>query len=495
MPTPNPRPLNEKTLTSHDVQVDLPAYDRGELRRSIVHIGVGGFHRSHLATYIDEVCRAGYRNWSIVGGGVLSSDAAIAEALTAQDYLYSLIVRGSTETRVSVVGAIVDYVYAYPDPAPLVERIAKAETEIVSLTITEGGYPIDDSSGLYDPDSPVAGPQSAFGILVSALDVRRNSGTGPVTVMSCDNIMSNGDAARTSTLGEASKLGAELVEWIETNVAFPNSMVDRITPVTSDTDRAWLAAQHGIEDRWPVVAEPFRQWVLEDRFAGDTPPLEEVGVLLTDDVEPYERLKLRLLNASHSGLAYLAALLDFELVDQAMSDDSIRRFVEAFLAEAGSVVPAVPGIDVVEYRQSLIERFANPAIGDQISRLCLDGSAKFPKFLLPTIQAVIGQGRSPELSAFALAGWCQYLLGRNENGSAIERSSDPLLDVAVGHATNSLEEPRAFLRFAEVFAPEVANDPLFADAFERRLSLLRSVGVRSAIGETLLSGHTVTEIS
>jgi len=286
------------------------------------------------------------------------------------------------------------------------------------LTITEGGYPIGDVAGDFDADSPNAGPAGAFAMIAAGLDARRSQHGAPITVLSCDNIMSNGNVTRTATLGAAASLGNELLDWIGAAVSFPNSMVDRITPQTADTDREWLAATHNIEDRWPVVTEPFRQWVIEDKFAGARPPLEELddNVIITDDVEPYEFMKLRLLNAGHSCLAYLAALDGIVTVDAAMAEPAISRYLDAFLhREAKPVLPDVKGIDIDNYIASLVERFANPQIGDQISRLCLDGSAKFPKFLLPTLRAQVAADGPVALSALALAGWCDYLNGHRRS--------------------------------------------------------------------------------
>ncbi|MEM7338089.1 MAG: mannitol dehydrogenase family protein [Actinomycetota bacterium] len=485
MPSPDVLPLNETTLTHHGAQVDVPTYDRGGLRPSIVHIGVGGFHRAHLATYVDELARQGHTDWAILGSGVLASDVAMAAALDAQDHLYSLITRSASGSEVSVIGAMVDYLHVAADAAPLVARIADRATQVVSLTVTEGGYPIDDVSGAYDPTAAPTGPGSAFSIIAGGLDARRRAGLGPVTIVSCDNIMSNGLAARTATLGEAATIDGALVRWIEDNVTFPNSMVDRITPVTTDSDRQWLADTCGVSDRWPVVTEPFRQWVIEEHFAADAPPLADLGVILTPDVEPYEALKLRLLNASHSGLAYLSALLDIEFVHDAMADPSINRYVEAFLDDAATVLPPAPGIDLGAYRRSLVERFANPQIGDQIARLCLDGSAKFPKFLLPTIRAQRAVGKSPDLGALALAGWCHYLAGTTESGRAVVHASDPLLDQAIEYAMKARHEPRAFLAFSEVFDADLAVDPTFVGSFERALIDLQTVGVHAAVAATL----------
>ncbi|NNE72949.1 MAG: mannitol dehydrogenase family protein [Acidimicrobiales bacterium] len=482
MPDTTATALAESALSALGPTVRVPNYDRSQLRRSIVHIGVGGFHRAHLAAYIDELCQAGHTGWSIVGVGVLETDATMAEVLAAQEHLYSLISRGAASTDVSVVGAIVDYVLAVGDHRAVVELVAAPDTQIVSLTITEGGYPIDDTTGAYLPESPVAGSASAFGLIAAGLQERHAAGLGPITILSCDNIMSNGDAARRATVGEATRISPELAAWVEAEVTFPNSMVDRITPATTDADRAFLAEAYGLADRWPVVAEPFRQWVIEDSFAADRPPFEQLDVIVTDDVEPYELMKLRLLNAGHSCLAYLAALLDIEHVHTAMDDASIRSYVEAFLDhEAKPGLPPVAGVDLDAYTATLIERFANPQIRDQIARLCLDGSAKFPKFLLPTVRAQLDTGGPVALSALALAGWCQYLTGRSQNDKAIEPSPDPLLADARRYASASLDEPERFLDFDAVFERALAGDDRFRAAFVHALTSLREDGVQHTL--------------
>ncbi|MDJ0769612.1 MAG: mannitol dehydrogenase family protein [Ilumatobacter sp.] len=475
--------LGDAALATLPDAVPAPGYDRGRLRPSIVHIGVGGFHRAHLATYVHELCQLGLTDWAIVGAGVLPADASMSEALDAQDHLYTLITRGSSSTEVAVIGSIVDYIHASPVADELIDRIAADDTQIVSLTVTEGGYPVDDATGRFLPDSPGAGPASAFGIIAAALDRRRRGHGAPLTVMSCDNVMSNGAVTRAATLGEARRVSEELAAWVDEHVTFPNSMVDRITPTTTAADRAWLVETHGVIDRWPVVTEPFRQWVVEDAFAGDRPPLERLDVIVTDDVAPYELMKLRLLNAAHSCLAYLAWLDGFVTVDAALADRHLRKFVLDFLErEAKPVLPAVAGIDLDQYTTSLIERFANPQIGDQIARLCLDGSAKFPKFLLPTVRAQLGVGGPVELSALALAGWCEYLArGAGTDGLA----ADPLLDRAVEWALRSVDEPTAFLAFDDVFPDDIATNPIFAGAFERALTRLRADGLRSAVAHTM----------
>ena len=466
--------------------IPVPQYDRSALRPSIVHLGVGGFHRAHLATYVEELCAAGNTDWAIVGAGVLAGDAVMEAALEPQDTLYTLIMRGAEETSVQVIGSIVDYVLAAVDPQPLIDRIAHPDTQIVSLTVTEGGYPIDDITGEYLASSPNTGPGTAFGIIAAGLEQRRATHGKPISILSCDNIMGNGHAARTATIGEADVFGPALIDWINASVSFPNSMVDRITPATSDSDRTWLASAYGFEDRWPVVTEPFRQWVVEDNFAGERPPLEDLDIIITDDVEPYEFMKLRLLNASHSCLAYLSALAGIETVDEAMAQPFIARYVRAFLDdESKPVLPPVAGIDIDAYNDSLIERFSNPAIGDQISRLCLDGSAKFPKFLMPTVRAQVEAGGPVALSSLALAGWCQYLLGVDGNGDAINLAADPNLAEAVAHAERSVDDPAAFLEFTPVFGADLADSEAFRTTFVAALQQIRTVGVRSAITHAL----------
>jgi len=476
--------LSNNVLNDLDQAIIVPHYDRSALRPSIVHIGVGGFHRAHLATYVDELCRAGNTSWAIVGAGTQPSDKAVADALDSQDRLYTLMVRDDERTDLHVVGSIVDYVRAFDQPQLLVDRIADATTQIVSLTVTEGGYPVDDQDGAYLATSKNAGPTSAFGILAQGLEERRLNSRAPITILSCDNIMSNGDVTQAAINGEAARFGEELLSWIETSVAFPNSMVDRITPATTPAHIAWLREHHQLDDKWPVVTEPFRQWVIEDRFAGKRPPLEELDILVTDDVEPYEIMKLRLLNAGHSCLAYPAALFGIEHVHAALEDADIDRFVRELLAEeAVPALPDVPGIDIDAYVASLTTRFANPAIADQIARLCQDGSSKFPKFLLPTIEAQLAMDGPIDRSTLALASWCEYLAQDGIEGSAITAAPDPRMTAAASFAAASLRNPSAFLEFDDVFPASLATSDRFVQSFTTSLGSIRAVGLRATLIE------------
>ena len=413
-----PIELRVSALQALSTSVEVPNYARGALRPSVVHIGVGGFHRAHLAVYVDDLCRVGRTDWAITGVGLLAGDAQMAEVLATQDHLYTLILRDAGGSDVRVIGSIIKFIHALPavdEVTPtspgqrrFFEAIVSPDTHVVSLTITEGGYPVDDVTREFRPER--SRPGGVFDLLAKALDVRRQRNPQPLTVMSCDNIMTNGDVARAATLGEADRSSAELAEWIEENISFPNSMVDRITPVTTPGDKQWLEQTHGIIDRWPVVAEPFRQWVIEDEFAGDRLPLEELDVITTTDIAPYELTKLRLLNAGHSCLAYLASLSGHCLVHEAMADADLRRFVDRFLhLEAKPTLPDAAGIDLDQYIASLLHRFANPGISDQVARLCLDGTSKIPKFILPTVRDQLAAAGPVKRSATALAGWCEYL--------------------------------------------------------------------------------------
>jgi len=479
---PSGRPVDRRSLAHLDPRVEIPSYDRGAVSGSIVHIGVGGFHRAHLATYVDELCASGRTEWGIIGSGVLPKDRTMAEVLHRQDGLYTLIVRGAQTTTVRVVGSILKYIHGAPDPEPLIEQLANASTRMVSLTVTEGGYPVDEVTGGFDPSKAPAGRNSAFGVIGEALVRRRNEGIGPFTVVSCDNVVSNGNVARAATLGVAEEHDPQLRNWIEGTVPFPNSMVDRITPATTDADRDWLAAEYQISDGWPVVTEPFRQWVIEDEFVGDRAPWEEVGAIVTPDVERYELMKLRLLNAGHSCVAYLAGVAGVEYVHDAMADPLFERFLRRFLQdEAGPALPDVPGMDIPSYQASLIERFSNPAIRDQISRLCLDGSAKFPKFLMPTVRAQLSRQGPVELSAMAIAGWCAYLIGIADDGKPITHAHDPDLETVREYALRSVDNPSNFIGYRPVFGEDLPRQARFVEAFERAITSIRSSGVRPTL--------------
>jgi mannitol 2-dehydrogenase len=459
----------------------LPTYDRHRLRGGITHLGVGGFHRAHLAVYVDDLAEAGNSDWSIVGSGVMPHDARMADVLRAQDCLYLVAEREGERVDGRIVASMTDVIDGHADPQRLIQHLSAPETRIVSLTITESGYPVVDGS--FVPDDSLAKditapqPRSTFGVVTTALEARRRAGLAPFTVMSCDNLPGNGNVVRTAVMGSASILSADLHRWLEDHGAFPNAMVDRITPQTTPTDIEWAQKEFGFVDAWPVVCEPFRQWALEDHFVDGRPTFEDVGVLMTSDVIPYEHMKLRLLNGSHSGLAYHAALAGFRFVHDAVLDPRIERFIRAFMRfEAAPNLVAPTGINLNEYQDSLVQRFSNPAIADTVARLCMDGTSKFPTFLVPSVEAQLASGGSIEMLSLILAGWCRYLRGIADDGTELTLSHDPFLPDAIDAARESTADPRAFLAYERGLGPNLAQSDRLLARFSAALADLDEYG-------------------
>jgi len=428
-----PRPLSDHTLSELGRQIAVPTYERSTLRRSIVHLGVGGFHRAHQAVYLDDLAeRRITTDWGERGVGLLEGDRRMAEALAPQDHLYTVVERDARGDTARIVGSLGDYAFAPADPEQVLSMLADPLTRIVSLTITEGGYLVDDKTGVFDStaaavrqDLDRASPSSVFGYLYAGLDRRRQAGLAPFTIMSCDNLQGNGRVARTAVTSFARLRDERFANWIEEHVAFPNAMVDRITPQTTDADRAMVAETFGIADAWPVVTEPFKQWVLEDSFSNGRPPLEEVGVQIVSDVHAYETMKLRLLNASHQAMAYLGTLAGYQYVHEAMADAHLQSLVRRMMdEEVTPLLPAVPGIDVAEYKRTLVQRFLNPKIRDTLARLAFGGSDRMPKFLLPSLAEALAQKRPHALLTLATAGWLRYLRGVDEHGAEITLQDD-----------------------------------------------------------------------
>jgi mannitol 2-dehydrogenase len=457
--------LNARTLDEISARgVAVPRYDRSALRPRILHVGVGGFHRAHLAFYMHELAATG-SDWGIRGLGVLDADARMDAILRSQDYLYTLVERGDGEPRSEVIGSIIDYVLAIDDPAAVAVKIADPETAILSLTITESGYSLDK-------------PNPTIESIAGGLARRRAETGAALTILSCDNIAGNGRVAREAVLRFCDERNAELARWVETTCSFPNSMVDRITPQTTDRDRAWLRDTLGIDDGWPVIAEPFRQWVIEDEFASGRPPLEEVGVLFSDRVHDWELYKLRMLNATHSCIAYLSALAGIVYVDEAMATPPLRRFLERFLRyEAIPTLKEIPEYPRLEYAMTVLDRFASTGVRDQIARLCIDGTAKFPVFLIPTIERQLEREGPVECAALALAGWARYLATTPAAG----RASDPSAEHSARYAKRAMDDPVAFLDLTTVFPPAVRDSARFRGVFAASSHSLASLGPIGAL--------------
>lgn len=491
------RNLNSKTLAELGADLPVPSYDRDRVRTGIVHFGVGGFHRAHQAMYVDALMNQGKAlDWGITGVGVMPQDRRMHEVMAAQDFLYTLVVKhpdGTLEPR--VVGSLVEYLFAPDDPEAVLRRLVDPATRIVSLTITEGGYHVNQVTGDFDADDPQiradlrpgALPTTTFGFITEALARRRAAGTEPFVVMSCDNIQGNGEVAHKMIGAFARLKDPGLADWLEEHVAFPNSMVDRITPVTTDADRALLAEQFDVQDGWPVVCEPFTQWVLEDRFPQGRPPWEEVGVQVVPDVEPYELMKLRLLNASHQAMCYLGYLSGYRYAHEVCADPLFTDFLLGYMDEEGtpSLAP-VPGVDLDAYKRELIERFANPEIRDTLARLCAESSDRIPKWLLPVVRHQLAAGGEIHRSALVVASWARYAEGVDEAGEPIE-VVDRRRDEVMARARRYPEDPLAFLSDRDLFG-DLRDDERFTTVYLEALDSLHRRGARATL-ESWVSGR------
>src|SRR5687767_6224309 len=480
--------LNQANLGS--LSVPVPSYDRSQVKVGIVHFGVGGFHRAHQAMYIDQLMERGKAlDWGICGVGVMPFDLKMKEAMHSQDCLYTLVEKapdGSWEPR--VIGSIVQYLYAPDDPDAVIEKMADATTRIVSLTVTEGGYNFNPVSGEFDADNPAvqadlasgAVPATTFGLVTEALVRRRSRGIEPFTVMSCDNIQGNGHMAQEVFTAFARLRDPELGEWVASNVRFPNSMVDRITPVTTDEDRQQVSERFSIEDAWPVVCEPFTQWALEDNFSAGRPPLDDVGVQVVPDVVPYELMKLRLLNASHQALCYFGYLAGYRLVHEVAQDPLFANFLLDYMnLEATPTLAPVPGIDLDAYKHQLIERFSNAAVRDTVARLCAESSDRIPKWLLPVVRENLAAGRDVPLSAAVVASWARYAEGVDEQGEPI-KVVDRMAATLQQIAAQQQEDPLAFVKNHELFG-DLANETAFSTPYLDALDSLHTSGSRATL--------------
>ena len=487
--------LNLNNLHGLPTEVKLPAYSLSDTRQGIAHIGVGGFHRAHQAYYTDALMNTGEAlDWAICGVGLRAEDRRARDDLQEQDYLFTLFELGdSDDTEVRVIGAIRDMLLAEDDAQALIDKLADPQIRIVSLTITEGGYCIDDSNGEFMAHLPQIQhdlthphtPKTVFGFVCAALAKRRASGTPAFTVMSCDNLPHNGAVTRKALLAFAALLDPELRHWIDENVSFPNAMVDRITPMTSTAHRLQLADKHGIDDAWPVVCEPFVQWVLEDKFVSGRPAWEKVGVQFTDDVSPYEEMKIKLLNGSHLALTYLGFLKGYRFVHETMNDPLFVRYMRAYMdLDVTPQLAPVPGIDLTEYKDTLVARFSNQAIADQLERVCSDGSSKFPKFTVPTINRLIADGRETKRAALVVAAWALYLKGIDENGDAYS-IPDPRAAFCQGLVADDELIAERLLGVEEIFGTAIPKSAEFVAAFEWCCQSLREVGVSRTLERVL----------
>jgi mannitol 2-dehydrogenase len=484
------QPLNARTLPYWSDRLPVPDYDRDRVTPSVVHFGVGGFHRAHQAMYHDRLMAGSSAlAWGICGVGVMPSDRRMQQVLAAQDCLYTLVLKhsdGRYEPR--VIGSIVEYLFAPDNQEAVIKKLAASSTRIVSLTVTEGGYNIDDVTGTFDVSNPAvlrdlepnAIPRTIFGLITAGLSRRRDHGIAPFTVMSCDNLQDNGQVARRAFTAFARLRDPDLGDWVEQEVRFPDSMVDRITPVTTDSDRAEIRDRFGLDDQWPVVCEPYTQWVLEDEFTVGRPPYEDAGVQLVGLVEPYELMKLRLLNGSHQAMCYFAYLSGYRLVHEAAEDPLFRAFLLGYMREeAAPTLPPVPGVDLDEYERLLLERFANPQVRDTIARLCEYSSDRIPKWVLPVTRQQLAAGGEIKRSAAIAASWARYAEGVDEHGEPIE-VVDRFADTLTRLARQQRGNPDAFITNQDLFG-SLAGDPRFVTAYRSALASLHQRGARATL--------------
>ena len=487
---PNVLSLRETNLQSLAPDVRVPTYDRKKVGQSICHIGVGGFHRAHQAIYADDLLeQGGATEWGICGIGLLPHDIRIRDVLRSQDYLYVVVERELGHDAARVIGSIVDVLVAAEDREAVLRKLASPETKITSMTITEGGYYINQATGEFDSEHPdikhdlehPETPDCSFGYIIEALNRRRLAGLTPFTVMSCDNVQSNGEVARRMLLAFAELRDPKIRNWLEQNGAFPNSMVDRITPATTDDHRRFVRETYGIEDGWPVVPESFRQWVIEDHFPNGRPAWERVGAEMTSDVLPYEKMKMRLLNASHQTMCYIGMLLGYQYADEAMGDAQISLLLQRMMdEEVTPILDPVPGIDLADYKRTLIRRFSNPAIKDTLVRLATEGSARIPKFILPSIADSLRTGTPNRLLVFTVATWFRYLAGTDDQGKELQ-IIDPLKDRLQECARKGKEDPTPFLQLADLFPASLTQSPIFVNQLTEAMRYLYGEGSKAAL--------------
>jgi fructuronate reductase len=484
--------LSASILTNAPSVVTLPDYDRSKLTPGIVHLGIGAFHRAHMAVYVDKLLKD-HPDWAIVGASLRRPDTK--EALDPQEGLYTVAVRDAQGTHPRIIGSILKVLDANTEREELLNLMASPAIRIVSLTVTEKGYCHDPATGELDqrhPDishdlaNPTA-PKSAPGMLVEALARRKAAGIAPFAVMSCDNLPSNGETVKRIVSKFAQLRDEELGAWIA-GVAFPGTMVDRIVPSTTDEDRAIVAELVGAEDAWPIMTEPFTQWVIEDNFPQGRPPFEQVGAQMVQDVEPYEHMKLRMLNGSHSTMAYLGYLAGLDYVNEVIADPDFHSFIHAMMTEEIMPTLDMSEADLAAYRDRLLERFSNPALKHRTWQIAMDGSQKLPQRLLGTIRDRLKAGEPFERLGLGVAAWMRYVTGIDEKGESID-VRDPLamrmmaIAADAGPDAELLYEGLAAL--AEVFGTDLADNQSFGETVATHLDSLFEIGVRETLSELL----------
>lgn len=474
---------------SNETAAHLLPYDRARVTAGIVHLGIGAFCRAHVLENVDTLLVQD-PSWGVIGASLKRPDTR--KALAPQDFLYTLLVRSPGKTSPRVIGSLLDVLDASTQRNKLIEVMADPKIRIVSLTITEKGYCHDPATGQLDPGHPdirndLAHPQSpstAPGLIVRALDLRRNAGIPPFTVVCCDNLPSNGGTAARVIQGYARLRDPSLAEHIAQNVAFPSTMVDRIVPATTEEDRQLVRSITGLDDAWPVMTEPFTQWVIEDHFSADRPLFEQAGAEMVADVKPFERMKLRMLNGSHSTLAYLGYLSGFEFVSDAIANPHFRALIHGLMTEEAMPTLPMDAISLASYRDALIERFANPALKHRTWQIAMDGSQKLPQRLLGTIRDRLQKGQSANRAALGVAAWMRYVTGVDESSKEID-VKDPLAASFRQIAATAAGEPSklvdGLLAVKEIFGNELPRQEGFRSVLYSHMQSLYEVGAMRTV--------------
>jgi fructuronate reductase len=481
--------LSPAALASLPHHVARPAYDRSDVTPGIVHLGIGAFHRAHQAVYVDDLLNRD-PSWGIFAASLRSPDTA--HALNPQDGLYTVAVRADDRTDLRIVGSVLKVATLPADRELLLDMMTEPAVRIVTLTVTEKGYCHDPATGELDERHPgivadLAAPETpstAPGLIVEALARRRVAGIAPFTVLSCDNLPSNGRTVRRIVSRYATLRDPDLGAYVAAEVAFPCSMVDRIVPATTDADRAAVASALGVDDAWPVMTEPFTQWVVEDQFPAGRPRFEDAGVQMVEDVEPYELMKLRMLNGSHSTLAYLGYLAGYETVADVMADPAFRRLVHDLMTEEVIPTLAVPGADLPAYRDALLARFMNRGLRHRTWQIAMDGSQKLPQRLLGTIRDRLARGLPIDRLALGVAGWMAYVRGVDETGAAID-VRDPLVgrlrEIADKAGKDAAELVEGLVAVGEIFGTDLPRDRRFTAIVTEALASLLDAGAARTV--------------
>lgn len=481
-----PIQLNDENLNILSAAIKIPLYRRSEVCAGVVHIGIGGFHRAHQAYFIDRLLEQGWAtDWGICGVALLESDRKIYDVLSKQDGLYTLMIPDAEgHFSAQVIGSIVELLYAPENPSVVIARIADASIRLITLTITEGGYNFTSDGDfnwenervkwdLQHPDQP----KTIFGYLYAGLKRRRELGVGGLTIQSCDNMEHNGDILRRMLYAFIVKAHPEMTNWLNEHVTFPNSMVDRITPATTEKLKTALEDGFGLCDEWPVMCEPFYQWIIQDTYAAGRPAWEEVGAQLVSDVTPYEKMKIRLLNGGHTLVGLMGDLLGYQYVHESVADPSIARLLDKYMdTEVTPTLDALPGIDLTSYKATLVKRFKNPFIKDEVTRIISGSSAKLPKFILPVVFDRLKQNGSVNVAAFIVAIWYQYL---KKNLSSPHKVQDERATVLLKYVAQAevKQDPLLFLDLTEVFG-DLREQLAFTEGFQLHMEAIDREGAR-----------------